>query len=165
MQKLILTSPSFESNGYIPQVHAHTHFGPGSLNKSPAFSWSHAPEGTKTFALICKDLDAVGGTFIHWVIYNIPAKLSKIPEGIAPTPDVPSLDGAQQGRNSYRQIGYGGPNPPVGTRVHRYVFTLYALDKRLESPPQSTTASELEGAMNGHTLASAEVTGRFAAPS
>lgn len=163
MPTFVLTSTSFKANDYLPRVHANPQYGPGALNKSPALSWSHAPEGTKTFALICKDPDAVGGTFIHWVMYNIPATVSELPSGILQTAEVQPIK-AEQGRNSYRQTGYGGPNPPVGTGVHRYIFTLYALDKHLDLPPSSTTASELENAMNGHILASTDLIGLFAAP-
>lgn len=159
-----LMSSSFEPNSYVPRVHAHTGSGPGALNKSPSLLWSNPPAGTESFALICNDPDAVGGNFIHWVMYNIPAHVHALPEGIEKEASPASVAGAQQGRNSYNQIGFDGPNPPVATGVHRYTFTLYALDTHLTLKPISTTASDLEEAMHGHVLGTARLIGLFAAP-
>jgi len=95
---------------------------------TPPLSWSTAPEGTKSFALICDDPDAPMGTWDHWVIYNIPADSGGLAEGI-PT-DESLTDGSKQGLNSWERSGYGGPCPPPGN-PHRYFFKLYALDTTL----------------------------------
>ncbi len=124
---------------------------------SPPLSWNDAPQGTKTFALIADDPDAPMGTWVHWVIYNIPASVKSLPEGVAPERKL--KDGTLQGLNDFRKIGYGGPCPPSG--VHRYFFKLYALDTKLDLPAGATKA-ELLNVMKGHILAQAELMGKFA---
>lgn len=126
-------------------------------DRSPALSWSGAPEGTKTFALIADDPDAPAGTWVHWVIFNIPAKTNSLPSGVEKKEQLP--DGAKQGRNDFRKIGYNGPCPPPG-KPHRYFFKLYALGSELKLPAGATKA-DVEHAMEGHTLGRAELTGRY----
>jgi len=121
-------------------------------NISPPLSWSGAPSGTKSFALIADDPDAPAGTWVHWVAWDIPATAMSFPEGgVAPK--------TVQGMTSFRKTGYGGPCPPSGT--HRYFFKLYALDTDLELSP-STDKGGLEKAMKGHILAQAELMGTYA---
>jgi hypothetical protein len=124
---------------------------------SPAFAWHGAPDGTQSLALIADDPDAPGGTWTHWLLWNIPAKATLLPED---QPKVESLDnGARQGSNDFRRIGYGGPCPPPG-KPHRYFFKLYALDARLDLKA-GASRSDLELALKPHVLAQAQWIGTY----
>jgi len=125
-------------------------------NKSPPLSWSGAPEGTVSFALIMEDPD--GGMWSHWVIFNIPADVLELAEGQPATPTL--SNGAMQGYNDFPSMGYGGPSPPFGT--HRYYFRLYALDTTLDLAPGSTR-SQLRIAMQGHIIEEIEYMGTYSA--
>ncbi len=149
-----LRSSAFEQGGMIPTK--YTCDGP---DISPPLSWSDPPAGTVSFALISDDPDAPVGTWVHWVIWNIPASARALDENVPKTETLPN--GASQGITDFRRIGYGGPCPPSGT--HRYFFKLYALDTTL-SLPSHTTKSVLEKAMRGHILAQAELMGRYRRP-
>jgi Raf kinase inhibitor-like YbhB/YbcL family protein len=124
---------------------------------SPPLSWKEAPPGAKSFALIMDDPDAPAGTWVHWVLYNLPADSKELPEGVAKQEQL--ADGALQGRNDFRKIGYGGPCPPPG-KPHRYYFKLYALDSKLDLKAGATKA-DVERAMKAHVLGEAELIGRF----
>lgn len=127
-------------------------------NISPALAWESVPTETKSLALIMDDPDAPAGTWVHWILYNIPGSKRNLPAHIPAAEDLP--DGAQQGRNSFHKIGYGGPCPPPAHGPHRYFFRLYALDALLDL--QSGVSRErLESAMKGHILDRAELMGRF----
>lgn len=152
---LVLTSPAFAERATIPQK--FTCDGP---NVSPAFAWSGAPATTRTFALIVDDPDAPAGTWTHWVLFNLPGKVSALPEHVAQDETVASLGGAVQGRNDFKKIGYGGPCPPPG-KPHRYFCKLYALDTSLALHPGATKA-QLEAAMQGHIVATAQLVGTYA---
>ena len=123
---------------------------------SPALTWAGAPAGTKRFALVCDDPDAPMGTWVHWVIFNIPPEKTGLPEGIPAEREL--KDGTRQGLNSFRRIGYGGPCPPKGP-AHRYFFKLYALDSALSLP--GITKQELLRAMKGHVLGETRLMGRY----
>jgi Raf kinase inhibitor-like YbhB/YbcL family protein len=125
-------------------------------NVSPPVEWSGVPAGAQTLALIVDDPDASAGTWIHWVVYDLPVGSAGLPEGIKGEATVPG--GGVQGTNSFRQIGYGGPCPPNGT--HRYYFRVYALDASLGLKP-GATARELQAAMKGHVLAEAALMGKY----
>ncbi len=124
---------------------------------SPPLSWDGAPAGTKSFALICDDPDAPFMTWVHWVIYDIPANVSQLEENVPKDKELPS--GARQGKNDFRKIGYGGPCPPPGG-PHRYFFKLYALDAVLGLEPGLTKKALLK-AMEGHILDEAQIIGKF----
>lgn len=124
---------------------------------SPPLAWSGVPQGTKSFALISDDPDAPAGTWVHWVLYNLPASATNLPEGV-PTTETLS-DGARQGETNFRHLGYGGPCPPPG-KPHRYYFKLYALDIALK-PPTAPTKTELLKMMEGHSLAEAQLMGTY----
>ena len=124
---------------------------------SPSISWDAVPEGTKSFALICDDPDAPFMTWVRWVIYDIPANVTELSEGV-PKEEVLS-NGAKQGRNDFRKIGYGGPCPPPGG-PHRYFFKLYALDTVLNLEPGMIKKSLLK-AIEGHVLEEAQIIGKF----
>lgn len=148
---LNLNSTAFEEGGMIPAQYTCD-----GQNISPPLAWSGVPEGTKTLALICDDPDAPRGTWVHWVAFQIPAAEKGLPENI---PARETLDnGARQGKNDFKNTGYGGPCPPNGT--HRYFFKLYALDAALDLPP-GATKDQLLKATEGHVLAEGQLMGRY----
>lgn len=147
-----LTSPAFSPGAAIAGDYACT-----GDDRSPALVWSGAPQATKSFALIVEDPDAPGGTFVHWVAYNIPARVTSLPAGLPKDAEIP--DGGKNGINSFEHIGYNGPCPPPG-KMHHYHFRLFALDSALTSGDNSG-ADAVESAMKGHVLATAELTGTF----
>jgi Raf kinase inhibitor-like YbhB/YbcL family protein len=146
-----ITSNAFTQGQPIPAKYTCT-----GENISPALSWGEPPAGTQSFALIMDDPDAPGGTWVHWVLFNIPASARSLPEAFPKDKTLP--DGSMSGNSSFGGPGYGGPCPPSGT--HRYFFKLYALD---EMPAISAGANkgELEKAMVGHILAQGELMGTF----
>ena len=123
---------------------------------SPPLAWSDPPAGTQSFALICDDPDAPVGTWVHWVLYDLPADARELPEAVPSDAELP--DGGRQGNNSWPRIGYGGPCPPSGS--HRYFFKLYALDTVL-GLDAGATKKELLLAMEGHVLAQVELMGTY----
>jgi len=147
-----LRSPAFAPSGTIPKK--HTCDGP---DLSPALEWAGVPEGTKTLALICDDPDAPVGTWVHWVLYNLPGDMTSLPEGVPPTETIEQ--GADQGANDFGRIGYGGPCPPPG-RPHRYFFRLYALDVRVALDP-GAKKGDLLRAMKNHVLGQVELIGKY----
>jgi Raf kinase inhibitor-like YbhB/YbcL family protein len=149
---LQLTTPAFKPGADIPAQCTCD----GS-DTSPALSWNTPPERTQSFALVVEDPDAPGRTWVHWVLYDLPATERELPEGVPPESALPS--GARQGRNDFGTIGYGGPCPPPGPG-HRYYFKLYALDRTLELRAGATRA-QLDRSMRGHILAHAELVGRY----
>jgi len=144
-------SEAFEEGGMIPKKYTCD-----GEDASPPLSWTGVPEGTEALALICDDPDAPVGTWVHWVIFNIPPDTTGLSENIPPEGVLES--GARQGRNDFGNIGYGGPCPPRGT--HRYYFKLYALDKKVDLEP-GVTKDELLKAMEGHILAEGRLMGRY----
>jgi Raf kinase inhibitor-like YbhB/YbcL family protein len=125
-------------------------------NISPPLAWSGAPKETKSFALICDDPDAPAGTWVHWVIFDIPANINSLPEKVSRQEEIAGL--GKSGKNSSRRYGYDGPCPPSGT--HRYYFKLYALDSMLNMNA-GLTKEELLKAIKGHILAEAQLMGRY----
>jgi len=148
---LTLTSPSLVNGTVDRSVTCD------GANTSPALTWSAPPPATRTFTLLVVDPDAPGGTFTHWVLYNLPAGTRTLPAGLAKLAQLP--DGPRQGRNDFGETGYGGPCPP-GHTPHRYVFTLYALDRQLDIPP-SATRQQVEQSLLGHVLAQGQLTARY----
>lgn len=125
---------------------------------SPEISWSGVPEGTKSFVLIMDDPDAPIGTFTHWVVYDIPAGVRELPEGL---PKSDRIDGIKQGINDFGYVGYGGPCPPKGHGYHRYFFKVYALDlETLDLPPRATRR-QVEERIKGHVLGQGSTMGRY----
>jgi Raf kinase inhibitor-like YbhB/YbcL family protein len=124
---------------------------------SPPLHWSNAPEDAKAFVLIVDDPDAPGGTFSHWLLYDVPADARALSEGVAKRDTVPGA--GMYGVNDFGGVGYGGPCPPSG-RPHRYVFALYALDAKLGLASRKRKADVLRG-MRDHVLAQAELVGRY----
>lgn len=134
-----LTSPDIAPNKAFPMKHMLNQMGCTGENLSPAFNWSGAPEGTKSFVLTVFDKDApTGSGWWHWVVYNIPADANGLPAGIGAGATLPA--GAVEGRVDGGAPHYGGPCPPVG-QTHRYVFTLHALKvASLPVPPDASPA-------------------------
>jgi len=149
---LTLQSDAFKDRGEIPEAHAYN-----GDDRSPPLRWSGVPEKAKALALIMEDPDAPSGTFVHWLAYNIPVTEKGLEEGMEHRGD--KTEGTLQGQNDFGEVGYGGPKPPKG-ETHRYVFKLFALDSRLELKP-GVDKQTLEKAMQGHTLAQAELVGTF----
>jgi hypothetical protein len=147
-----LQSAAFQPGGAIPVK--HTCDGP---NVSPRLRWTGPPANTKSFALVVDDPDAPAGTWVHWVLYDIPPTAGQVAEDVAAQDKVAGV--GTQGVNDFGKVGYGGPCPPRGP-AHRYVFTLYALDAALRLPARQTKA-ELSRAMEGHLLGRAELIGRY----
>lgn len=148
---IIIKSPAFVPGGKIPGKYTCD-----GMDISPPLTWTSGPEGTKTFALICDDPDAPMGTWVHWVLFNLPADITEFRENLPPEKELES--GAKQGMNDFRKIGYGGPCPPGG--VHRYFFKLYALDTEINLEA-GATKEELLKAMEGHILAEGQLIGRY----
>ena len=149
---LKLTSSAFQAETTIPKKHTCD-----GQDFSPPLAWSDPPPGTKAFALILDDPDAPGGTWVHWVLYDLPGDARNLPENVPKTSEL--ANGARQGRNDFPRIGYGGPCPPHGP-AHRYVFKLYALDGTLGLQPGLTKA-RVEKAMEGHVLGQTQLIGRY----
>ena len=146
-----ITSTAFRQGQAIPQKYT----GEGE-DVSPELHWTNLPDGTKELALICDDPDAPGGTWVHWVLFNIPPTASELPRDIPPDKTMDS--GARHGINDFRKYGYGGPCPPGGT--HRYYFKIYALNIEL-AQKHGITKAELLEAMEGHILAEGRLMGTY----
>ncbi|MGC2399398.1 MAG: YbhB/YbcL family Raf kinase inhibitor-like protein [Acidobacteriaceae bacterium] len=149
---LTVSSDDFQQGKLIPQQ-----FSCRGANVSPTLSWGNLPPGTKSLALVVSDSDSFLGAYVHWVLYNLPPEPNHLAQGVPGVETLPS--GARQGGNSGDTVGYSGPCPP-GRSPHRYVFTLYALDAKL-APSSPMKKDQLMKAMEGHVLASGQLTGRF----
>jgi Raf kinase inhibitor-like YbhB/YbcL family protein len=152
---LKITSTAFQPGGSIPSKYTCE-----DQDLSPPLEWSGAPSGTKTFALIVDDPDAPDPAkpkrvYVHWVLYNLPATATSLPENASKNGP---LTGAVQGKNDWGKAEYGGPCPPIGR--HRYFFKLFALDTEL-AKSSSTTKADIERAMKGHVVDSAELVGTY----
>lgn len=150
-----LTSAAFQDGHMIPVEYARTGIS-GGQNISVPLEWTDAPEGTKSFALICVDRSPVAGNWVHWAVINIPASVNALPEGASPGM-IPA--GAVELRNTFGNSRYDGPQPPRGTGVHDYEFTIYALKTEVINIPDRPAAREFEGAVRSYTLAAASLTG------
>jgi Raf kinase inhibitor-like YbhB/YbcL family protein len=152
--EMTVTSTAFQPGGKIPTIYTCQ-----GNDFSPPLAWSNPPEGTKSLALIMDDPDAPMGTWVHWVVYNLPPGTSELLEGAsAANAEKFNLPvGTQQGQTSFKRSDYGGPCPPSGS--HRYIFHLYALDIPLDSPGMDRAA--LVKAMDGHILASGTLMGTY----
>ena len=147
-----VTSSAFTDGAAVPEKYTAD-----GQDVSPPLAWSGVPEGAKSIALICDDPDAPGRTWVHWVLYGLPATATGLPEGVPTTPTTPQ--GAKQGTNSWPRMGYGGPSPPPG-KPHRYVFKVYALDSVPDLAPGAKKEALLR-AMEGHILAEGHLTGTY----
>jgi len=146
-----ITSSAFADGGLIPAKYTCD-----GADVSPPLQWDAVPEGTKSIALICDDPDAPMGTWVHWVIFGLPAETKELAENIPPDRTLPS--GAKQGTSDFGRIGYGGPCPPSGT--HRYFFKIYALDAEV-GLEAGASKRQLLGAMEGHILEQGQLIGKY----
>lgn len=153
---LTLKTPAFDHGGMIPKKYTCD-----GGDVSPELFWSGVPQGTKSFALIMDDPDAPPGTWVHWVLFDLPADSKGLAEGIPKTAELEngSRQGLCWGVNDFTRTGYYGPCPPPGN-PHRYYFKLYALDAKM-GISSSATKGELEKTMQGHVLATTELVGRY----
>lgn len=147
-----LESPAFQAGASIPKQ-----FTCEGSDESPGLKWTDPPEGTRTFALIADDPDAPVGTWVHWVAFNLAANTTELPQAVPRTEQING--GGKQGMNDFRRLGYGGPCPPPG-KPHRYFFRLYALDTTLDLKP-GCRKGDVERAMKGHVLGTAELMGTY----
>src|SRR5687768_11662996 len=146
---LTLTSDAFINGQSIPAKYTCT-----GRNISPALAWSEPPSGTQSFAIIIDDPDAPMGTWVHWVLFNIPAERRSLEEDLPMTGKNIEPNAIYVGKNSYGNARYDGPCPPGGT--HRYYFKLYALDSTINFLPGATKEQVLKE-MQGHILAQSEL--------
>jgi Raf kinase inhibitor-like YbhB/YbcL family protein len=151
---LSLTSAAFTDGGPIPVKYTCD-----GADVSPPLAWSGMPQGVAALALIADDPDAPAHTWVHWVLYDVPATLGGLPEDVSKVEAPKELGGAVQGRNDSRGVGYAGPCPPPGPE-HRYFFKLYALATPLRLKP-GASKQDLERAMEGRTLATAQLMGKY----
>lgn len=147
-----LTSSAFKEGAPIPAPYTCD-----GKNVSPPLQWSGVPPGAKTLALVADDPDAPIGTWVHWVLFDLPASTTELPEDVAKSQYV--AGGARQGLNSFKHLGYGGPCPPAG-KAHRYFFKLYALDTQLDLKPGASSKA-VEKAMQNHILAEGQLMGTY----
>jgi len=153
---LEIQSSAFKPNAYIPKRHACE-----GEDLSPQLSWTGAPAGTKAFSLLMDDPDAPPGTWVHWVLYDLPADVTRLNEALPKQENL--ANGAKQGIcwgvDKFDRVGYFGPCPPPGS-PHRYFFKLYALDKALGLATKASKAQVLK-AMEGHILGQAQIVGLY----
>jgi Raf kinase inhibitor-like YbhB/YbcL family protein len=150
-----LRSPDFSAGGPLPRALMAGEC--GGENRSPALTWTNAPKGTKSFALVLHDADApIPGGFYHWIVYNLPSGTQRLSANERPAPD-------QLGDTSLGKPGYYGPCPPPGP-AHHYTLTLYALDVSRLSDRGGMTGAQIEGRIAGHMLARATLQGTASRP-
>lgn len=152
---LSLSSTAFQEGGPIPVKYTCD-----GADVSPPLAWNDVPQGTAALALIADDPDAPTRTWVHWVLYNVPATAGGAPEDVSKVAAPKELKGAVQGRNDSHGVGYRGPCPPPGP-AHRYFFKVYALAGPLELEP-GASKQDVERAMEGHVLATAQLMGTYA---
>ena len=149
--KMEIKSSVFKNEDFIPKKYTCD-----GLNISPPLEFSNIPSNTKSIALICDDPDAPMGTWVHWVLFDLPVDIKNLDENISR--DKILSNGAKHGINSGKRIGYDGPCPPSGT--HRYFFKVYALDTKL-SLESGITKEQLLKSMEGHILAQGQLMGKY----
>lgn len=149
-----IRSTAFDYNKPIPAQYTCD-----GADLSPPLTWTNVPAGTKSFVLIVSDPDAPSGQWAHWLLWDLPAGTTSLPQGVPKTGALP--DGSRQGKNDFGNPGWGGPCPPGGR--HRYVFRLFAMDRLIGLPPDATRDT-LEKSIQGHIVGQTEVTGRYQRP-
>jgi Raf kinase inhibitor-like YbhB/YbcL family protein len=145
-----LNIPAFSNGAAIPARHSCD-----GADESPALSWSGVPERVRSFSLVVEDPDAPVGTWIHWLLWDIPATASSLPQGFEPG------SVGVSGRNDFGRRGYGGPCPPRGHGPHRYFFRLFAVDKESLGLAEGSNRRALDNALAGHVVAQTEYIGTY----
>jgi len=143
---ITITSTAFKEGDKIQRLYTCD-----DQNVSPPLAWTGVPTNTVSQALIMDDPDAPSGTWVHWVLFNLPPGLANLDQG--------KIGGGSEGKNDFNKLGYGGPCPPRGS-THRYFIKIYALDKVLDLK-SGATKSQLEAAMRGHLLAQGQLMGKY----
>ena len=153
-----VTSEAFALGKTIPPEYTGE-----EADRSPPLVWGGAPAGTREFALVMSDPDAPAGTWVHWVLYNIPGDVTRLPAGLPRQPVLQVPADAKQGLNSWpdENVGYRGPLPPRGSGPHRYYISLYALDQPISLNPHEATAATLQDLIADHVLAEAQTMGTY----
>jgi Raf kinase inhibitor-like YbhB/YbcL family protein len=145
---LTVTSPDFSSGGKIPKRHAKE---PEGENVAPKIRWTGVPDDAKEIVLICDDPDApTSEPWVHWVVFRIPGNATEIDRA----------DGILEGKNSWKELGWGGPLPPPGSGAHRYRFTVYATDKPV-TLNAGASKHEVLAAIRGHVRAEGMLQGTY----
>jgi Raf kinase inhibitor-like YbhB/YbcL family protein len=150
---ILITSDAFLEGEAIP-----TKYTCDGDELSPDLRWSDIPPNTRSLALICEDPDAPSGTFTHWVLFDLPPTVTELPEGVSTAERL--ANGAVQGQNDFKRIGYGGPCPPPNDNEHRYYFRIYALDTELQLR-SGARREDVAPAMVGHVLATGHLMGTY----
>jgi len=159
--KFTVTSTNISPGGKIADAQVYNSFGCKGGNVSPELTWSSAPVGTKSFAILMHDPDApTGSGWWHWVVYNIPANVGSLPAGAGDPKKSLLPSGALQGRTDFGDPGYGGPCPPPG-KPHRYYVRVYALKVEKLEVPADATAAFVAFSVRMHALATAELMGTY----
>ena len=146
--RISVTSTAYPDGGTIP-----TRYTCDGADVSPPLALAGVPGGTRSLAVVVRDLDTPGGAFTHWLMWDIGTGTHRLSAGERP-------HGVREGRNSFGTDGYRGPCPPRGDHTHRYLLTVYAADRRPSLAP-GATADALRRALTGHTLATGTLTGRY----
>jgi Raf kinase inhibitor-like YbhB/YbcL family protein len=156
-EEMTVRSDAFASGQPIPDRYADY-----GGKTSPPLSWSGAPAGTASIAVLVEDPDAPGPNtpYVHWVLYNLPPQHTGLPEGVANRPRLDELGGALQGKNDHGTVGYFGPRPPPGHGTHHYHFQVFALDRALDLQP-GATRQQLRDAVDGHVLGKGRLVGTY----
>ncbi len=158
MDKFTLTSPVFENGKVMPTRYAHRGV-TGGENVSVPLRWENSPAEIKSFALACVDLHPIANMWVHWLVTNLPKGTSELAEGASLTGRMP--DGSKELNNTFGDPGYGGPQPPKGSGLHRYEFTLYALTVEKLDIGVTASLSAFLKAIEGKHVASAKIIGLF----
>ncbi len=157
-----VSSADVHQGGRIGSAHVFNGMGCTGNNLSPELQWSGAPAGTKSFAVTAYDPDApTGSGWWHWVVYNIPATVTKLDRGAGDASKNLLPAGAVQGNTDFGAPGYGGPCPPPGDKPHHYIFTVYALNTDKLDLPAGATAAYVGFNLHGHAIAKAKLTALY----
>jgi Raf kinase inhibitor-like YbhB/YbcL family protein len=161
-----LTSPDLRPGDPVPEQHLYGGFGCDGANVSPGLEWTNPPEGTRSFALLVHDPDAPSGGagWWHWVLHDLPADTTSLPQGSGAGDGRSLPPGTVQRRNDFGERGWGGPCPVAGSRPHRYVFSLHALKVERLDVPNDASAAMVGYQVNAQSIARAVMTVRHARP-
>jgi Raf kinase inhibitor-like YbhB/YbcL family protein len=157
-----LSSPTVKPGAMLTEAQVFNGFGCSGKNTSPALKWQSAPAGTKSFALTLYDPDApTGSGWWHWVVYNLPATVTELPEGAGAADGKALPAGAAQGKTDFGPAAFGGACPPKGDKPHRYIFTVYALKTDKLDVPADATAALVGFMINANKLGQAGFTAKY----
>jgi hypothetical protein len=157
-----LSSPTIKPGSMLTEAQVFKGFGCEGKNTSPALKWSGAPQGTKSYAVTVYDPDApTGSGWWHWVVFNIPANVTELPEGAGAVDGKGLPAGAVQGRTDFGSAGFGGACPPAGDKPHRYIFTVHALKTDKIEVPADASAALVGFMLNANRLGKASFEAKY----